>query len=245
MRLHRLIAILLLLESRKQVKARELADALETSERTIYRDIEILNEAGVPVVSVAGPSGGFSLMPGYSVNQRDLHADDVINLFLSGIGVRPDEHSEASLNLKTAILRLEKSLPSQYLPDIRVARERFYFDPSMWFEEKLPLYHLDALRDSVWHSRKVRLSHTKIPDEGGETTVRVVRPYGLVVKNTDWYLVAYCQWRQDIRVFKVDRIQWVELLEETFTIPPDFNLEEYWREWVQKFKQQVRVENPI
>lgn len=242
MRLHRLIAILLLLESRGQVKARELAEALETSERTIYRDIEILSEAGVPVVSLPGPAGGFSLMPGYSLHQQDLHAGDVINLFLSGIGVRPEEHSEASLNLKTTLLKLEKSIPSQYLPDIRVARERFYFDPSLWFDQKPPLLHLDALRQSVWQSRKVLLTHAKEEEEGGAVTVRVVRPYGLVVKNTDWYLVAYCQTREDIRVFKCDRVRGADLLEETFVIPVDFNLENFWQAWVQGFVRRVRAE---
>jgi predicted DNA-binding transcriptional regulator YafY len=240
MRLQRLIAILLLLESRGQVKGRELAEALETSERTIYRDIEILSEAGVPIVSLSGPVGGFSLMPGYSVNQKDLHADEMINLFLSGMGVRPDEHSDASLALKNAILKLENSVPSQYLPDIRKARERFYFDPSQWWDEKPPLLHLDTLRKSVWQSRKVLLTHTKASEERKETTVRVVQPYGLVVKNTDWYLVAFCETRQGVRVFKVDRIQEAQLLEDPFSIPEGFNLEEFWREWVRGFKKWAR-----
>lgn len=243
MRLHRLIAILLLLESRGQVKARELAEALETSERTIYRDIDILAEAGVPIAAVSGPEGGFSLLPGYSVHQKDLHADEVVNLFLSGMGVRPDEHSEASLTLKNAILKLEKSVPSRYLPDFQIARERFYFDPAMWFEEKKPLYHLDTLRKSLWMSRKVHLVHTKNEEDGGVTTERTVRPYGLVVKNTEWYLVAFCETRQDIRVFKVDRVQEATILEEGFDFPSDFNLESYWHAWVQNFKQRVRGPN--
>ncbi|HEX2979311.1 MAG TPA: WYL domain-containing protein [Anaerolineaceae bacterium] len=240
MRLHRLIAILLLLEARGQVKARELAEALETSERTVYRDIETLCEAGVPIAALAGPLGGFSLMPGYSVNPKDLHADDIINLFLSGIGVRPEEHSEASLNLKTTLLKLEKSVPGQYLPEIRMARERFYFDPSLWFDEKPALNYLDTLRKSVWTSQKVRLVHTKSSEDSGETTVRTVRPYGLVVKNTDWYLVAYCETRQDIRVFKCDRVRMAELLEERFSYPEGFNLEEFWHGWVRGFKDRVR-----
>lgn len=240
MRLHRLIAILLLLESRGQVKARELSEALETSERTVYRDIEILCEAGVPIMALSGPGGGFSLMPGYSVSQRDLHAGDVINLFLCGMGVRPEEHTEASMNLKTTILKLEKSVPRQYLPDIRMARERFYFDPDFWWEERMPLVHLDTLRRSVWQQRKVLITHEKSSQEGGEVTTRVLRPYGLVVKSTEWYLVGFCETRHDIRVFKVDRITDAVLQEETYRIPDDFDLETYWRAWIERFKGLIR-----
>jgi predicted DNA-binding transcriptional regulator YafY len=80
MRLQRLIAILLLIESRGHMKAKELAQALETSVRTIYRDIEALCEAGVPLVAMTGPNGGVSLMEGYQVAMNHLYSDDVINL---------------------------------------------------------------------------------------------------------------------------------------------------------------------
>jgi predicted DNA-binding transcriptional regulator YafY len=239
MRLHRLIAILLLLESRGSIKARELADALETSERTIYRDIDILCEAGVPIAALAGPSGGFSLMEGYSVNMKQLHCDDIVNLFLSGIGIRPDEHSEASLNLKKTILKLEKSLPSQYIPDIKTARQRFHFDPGAWWQERPPVYHMDTLRHAVWKSKKLVIEYRKLSRSRDEVSTRHVRPYGLVVKNMDWYLAAYCEERDEMRVFKCDRILRAEILEEGFTVPEEFNLEEFWKQQVGDFKSSV------
>jgi predicted DNA-binding transcriptional regulator YafY len=149
MRLHRLVAIILLIESRGQIKARELADALETSVRTIHRDIDVLCESGIPITSTTGPSGGIKFMDGYKANISNLHCDDVVNLFLSGIGIHPDEQSEASINLKNALLKLETNLPQQYQPDIRTARERFYFDPSPWWKEKAQLPFLDILRKSL------------------------------------------------------------------------------------------------
>lgn len=81
MRLHRLIAILLLVESRGKIKAKELAEALETSVRSIYRDIDVLAESGIPLVATTGPNGGIALMEGYTVNLRRLHGEEVVQLF--------------------------------------------------------------------------------------------------------------------------------------------------------------------
>ncbi len=239
MRLHRLLAILLLLEARKQVKAKELAEALEASERTIYRDIEVLCEAGIPIAATSGPSGGFSLMEGYSINSRDLQGDDIVNLYLSGIGVRPAQHTDASVRLTEAILRLERSLPREFLPDVQKARERFFFDPSPWWKERPELKFMDTLRRAVWDSRKLRLVYEKRSRHQQEQTERVIRPYGLVVKSMDWYLVAWCEERADLRVFRCERILGASLLDETFTIPDSFLLSEYWQRWTDHFKSIV------
>ncbi|MCX7773164.1 MAG: YafY family transcriptional regulator [Clostridia bacterium] len=235
MRLNRLIAILLLLESRGQIKARELAQALETSERTVYRDIETLCQAGVPIVALSGPTGGFSLMEGYAVNMNNLDCDDVVSLYLSGIGIHPSKYSSSSIDLKKSMLKLEKSLPPEYLKDIAIARERFFFDPEIWWQERDPLRYQDLLRQAVWHSSKVRISYHKKSLSHDETSVRVVRPYGLVVKNMDWYLAAYCETAQAIRVFRCDRILEAELLHQTFEIPQDFDLETFWTGWKEEF----------
>jgi predicted DNA-binding transcriptional regulator YafY len=127
MRVQRLIAILLLIESRGQMKAKDLARALETSERTIYRDVDALCESGVPLVSATGPNGGIALMDNYRLDLNRLYRDDVVNLYLSGIGFHPDG-SEASAKLRNTFLKLEKSLPAEYRLDIENARNRFYYD---------------------------------------------------------------------------------------------------------------------
>lgn len=245
MRLHRLVGILLLLESRGTVKARELAEAFEISERTVYRDIDALGGAGVPVVSDAGPNGGFSLMDGYTIHQNSLHCDDVISLYLSGIGVRPTKYSEASITLKKSILKLENSLPPHYLPDLKIAKERFYFDPNIWWKEYQPLENLDLLRKAVWQSLKLHILYTKASKNMKETVIRKVRPFGLVVKNMDWYLVAYCETRKDLRAFRCERIiKAVTIPEETFSIPEDFSLETFWKDWVSEFEGVIKNDRP-
>ncbi|HUT75517.1 MAG TPA: HTH domain-containing protein [Armatimonadota bacterium] len=103
MRLHRLLAVLVLLESRGQLKARELAEALETSERTIHRDLATLCEAGIPIQAIAGPTGGFRLMEGYTNHLPQLHPNEAVGLFLRGIGMDPSEQREAHVDLQRAL----------------------------------------------------------------------------------------------------------------------------------------------
>lgn len=233
MRLHRLIAILLLLESRGQLKARELAEALEVSERTIHRDVETLCEAGVPIEAIAGPMGGFRLMEGYASNLPQVRSDEAIWLFLHGIGLDPSEQRAAHTDLTRTLGHLASRLPECYHQDVRTVQKRFYFDPTPWWEGLSGTVHLDVLRQGVWHSRKILLEYESALNE---RTERVVRPYGLVVKLMRWYLVAFCEMRQAIRTFRVHRIQRARLLEETFDWPEDFSLEAHWTVQARKFE---------
>lgn len=236
MRLHRLIAILLLLESRGQLKARELADALEVTERTIHRDLATLCEAGLPIEAVAGPAGGFRLTQEYTSHLPQVPHYEAVGLFLRGIGMNPLEQREAHKDLQAVLGRLESRLPGGYRHDIQAAQKRFYFDPTPWWEEMPVSDHLDVLRQGVWHSRKVALEYQNL---AGKKSKRVVRPYGLVVKTTHWYLVAYCETRKEIRTFSVYRITKAELFDATFTWPKDFSLESFWKARSKKFLAEV------
>jgi len=235
-RLHRLLAVLLLLESRGQLKARELAEALETSERTIHRDLATLCEAGIPIQAIAGPAGGFRLMEGYTNHLPQLHPNEAVGLFLRGIGMDPSEQREAHVDLQRALGRLESRLPERYRRDVRIAQKRFYFDPTPWWEGAPVLDHLDVLRQGVWHSRKVALEYE---NAAGKRSRRIVRPYGLVVKTTYWYLVAYCEVRKEIRAFSIYRIASARLLEEAFAWPEGFSLEAYWKARAREFTLEV------
>ena len=236
MRLHRLMAIILLLESRGRLKARELAGALEVTERTIHRDIETLCAAGIPIEAIAGPTGGFRLMEGYTNHLPQVPRSEAVALFLRLIGMDATEQHEAHMDLQAALGRLESRLPDRYRHDIQVAQKKFYFDPTPWWEGVPVSDHLDVLRQGLWNSRKVMLEYENIARARSR---RVVRPYGLVVKTTHWYLVAYCEVRKEIRTFSVYRIASAELLEETFTWPEDFSLESYWKARARDFAGDV------
>ncbi|AHV97631.1 helix-turn-helix transcriptional regulator [Paenibacillus sabinae] len=233
MRLHRLVAILLLMESRGKIKAKELAEALETSVRSIYRDVDTLAEAGVPIVSTPGPSGGLSLMEGYTVGLNSLHSDDVVHLYLTGLGIYSGAGTESGHKLKNALLKLEKTLPDAYKPDLHKAKSRFFFDDTPWWSERPAVPCLEKIRAALWKSHKLTIHYMK---PGGETSLRSVRPYGLVVKQGEWYLAAYCEMAEEVRIFKCERIAEAREEEETFGIPADFSLEAYWKERNESFK---------
>lgn len=239
MRLHRLIAILLLVESRGKMKAKDLAEALETSVRSIYRDIDVLAEAGIPLLSTPGPNGGISLMEGYTVNLNQLHGEDVINLYLTGMGITAGSHTHSGLKLKTTLLKLEKTLPASYKTDIQKAQRRFHFDDTPWWTERLEIPCLELIRTAVWRSHKLWIEYHKI---NGVITTRKLQPYGLVVKKEEWYLIAYCEAAEQIRMFKCERIASAQLLDEEYAIPQDFSLEEHWKQQERGFKQACKEE---
>lgn len=236
MRLHRLIAILLLIESRGQIKAKELAAALETSMRTVYRDIEILCQAGIPIATTTGPNGGFYFMEGYSARMYNLQDDDAINLYLTGAAMY---QGDTGLNLKNALLKLEKILPPEYGKDIKAAKERFYFDETSWWDKRPAAQCLEVLRKAVWNSKKLQITYRKVNEE---TSERELLPYGLVVKDMEWYLVAFCQKSGAVKTFKCDRIIEAEITDTAFQPPSGFDLERYWKDSEKSFKGK-RAEN--
>lgn len=226
MRLHRMISILLLIESKGKVKAKELALELETSVRTIYRDIDALCEAGIPLTADSGPNGGIHFMEGYDVGIKNLQGEDIINLYLNGIGIKADRQSDMGMKLNNVLLKLEKNVPRELCDDINTIKRRFYVDDTPWWGDMHRLQNIDMLIQSVCRSRKLRIAYKK---HKGELSFRNIRPYGIVVKEMNWYMIAYCEKSNDIRMFKCDRIIKCEYLDENFIIPEDFFIDEFWK----------------
>lgn len=233
MRVHRLISILLLIESKGKIKAKELATKLETSVRTIYRDIDTLCEAGIPITTTTGPNGGIHFMEGFSAGISKLQKEDIVNLYLGSIGIKPDIQSDTGLKLQNALLKLEKNFPAKYNSDLQKAKERFYFDNSPWWGKHPKILCIDDLINGVWQSIKLKITYAR---NNHDVSNRIIHPYGIVVKRTDWYLVAYCENRKDIRTFRCERITSVEEIEEDFSTPIEFKLDEYWIRSENEFK---------
>jgi predicted DNA-binding transcriptional regulator YafY len=232
----------MLLDSRGTVKASQLAKILEASERTIYRDIDLLCESGIPITSTYGPSGGYSFMEGYKLNTSSLGSHDIFTLLLSSMGVQPEKDTLASLELKNALTKLENSVPEEHRLEIIRAREKFFIDSDPWWGTKPPNKHLDTLKKAILDLRKLKICYKKYT---GDCSERIVRPYGVVVKNTECYLIAYCEEKEQPRVFKCTRIQSIETLDEFFVIPPDFSLETFWEDSKQHFiKNAIQTDSP-
>lgn len=227
MRLHRLIGIIMLLDSRGTMKAVNLAKILETSERTIYRDIDILCEAGLPIMSIPGPNGGYSFMEGYKINSsaEGLKSDDVFTILLSTMGISPEKNTETSVQLKNAVIKLENSLSEEHRQEILKAKDRFFIDASPWWGKIIEDGNIDIIKKAVLDLKKLKINYKKY---GGQVSQRIIRPYGAVKKNSQWYVAAFCETKNEVRVFKYSRIDSIEILSEGFTMAENFSLEAFW-----------------
>lgn len=233
MRADRLLSLMLLLQARGRMTARELSEKLEVSERTVYRDLAALGMAGIPVYAERGPGGGCALMEGYRTNLTGLTEVEVHTLFMSG-AAGPLKDLGLAPAMEAALLKLLAALPQQRRGEAERARQRLHIDSAGWGRPSDPAPHLRALQEAVWQDRRVRMVYRHGRDEGRDDGERVVEPLGLVFKANNWYLVALSH--GEPRVFRVSRVARVASLEETFERPADFDLATYWTESSARFE---------
>lgn len=225
MRADRLLSLLMLLQSRGRTTAARLAEELEVSVRTIYRNLDVLSAAGVPVYAERGPGGGCALMDDYRTTLTGLSQDEVRALFMLGI---PAPLAELGLDgeLKAALRKVAASLPASRQADERQARKRFHLDPSDWSEAPEPIPRLRTLHEAVWQDRTVHITY-RLPF--GARAEWQVAPYGLVAKASTWHLV--CCRAGNIRVLEASRVVEARLDHATFQRPPGSDLAAFWQDW--------------
>lgn len=233
MRASRLLAILILLQVRGRVTAQALADEFEVSVRTIYRDIDALSMAGIPVYGDAGPGGGFQLLDGYRTRLTGLGQDEAEALLLIGM---PKEAGLMGLGEASARAR-DKVVAS--LPDrtgalaTRIA-DCFLLDTADWYRATRPVPHLGAVARAV-------IDRTRLTLDYQSWTSRKeweVEPWGLVLKVGNWYLVAHSSGRT--LSFNVADIHAVDAGAACAGAPAGFDLSQWWREAQDRFEQQLR-----
>lgn len=236
MRATRLVSLLLLLQTRGQLTAAEIAGQLDVSVRTVHRDVASLADAGVPVETVRGPAGGYRLAGGYRTRLTGLTADEAEALFAAGM---PGPAAELGLGGELAAARLKvlAALPSELQERATRAQRLFHLDTRGWFRSGDRVPHLPALANAVWRGCRVRLRYR----EGTRVVRRTIDPLGLVLKGGAWYLVA--RRSAGMRVYRVSRVVSARPLDEPLERPPDFDLGEFWEEWSRAFEQErPRVE---
>ncbi len=223
MRADRLVAVLLLMQSRGRVTAAELAHELEVSVATARRDLEAMSVAGIPVYPQPGRGGGWSLVGGARTDLSGLSATEAQALFLL-VGPAAAVSDEA----KAAMRKLVRALPHTFRADAEAAASSTMIDPTRWGErDRRRPEMVDLLQAAVIRRRKVRLTYTNSARQRSE---RLVDPWGLVDKDDIWYLIAGTERGQ--RTFRVDRIVGTETTDEPANRPDDFTLAEAWDEVV-------------
>ncbi|MEI5100519.1 YafY family protein [Streptomyces sp. PmtG] len=231
MRASRLLAALMLLQARGRVTAEELAGALGVSVRTVYRDMDALGAAGVPVYGEAGQGGGYRLVDGFRTRLTGLTGGEADALFLTGL---PGAAADLGLGpvLAAARLKLMAALPEELRDRAERVSERFHLDAPRWYGDAEPTPHLTALADAVWHARVIRIHYLRWTEP--RQIERSLQPLGLVLKAGHWYLVAR---REDAepRTYRVSRVLALDVLPETFPRPDGFDLVTHWRTYLAEF----------
>lgn len=228
MKSSRLLSVLLLLQANGRMTAARLAAELDVSVRTVYRDVEALQAAGVPVYADAGHGGGYRVLAGYRTRLTGLDAGEAEALFLSGL---PGPAAALGLGpaLAAAQRKLRAAIPPELHEDADRIRSRFHLEAPGWYAEDDEVPFLPQVADAVWGSRvlRVRYRRWKAPTD----VDRRLEPYGLVLKAGRWYVVA----GPGPRTYRVDQILELDSTEEEFEPPADFDLPAYWRRYEADF----------
>lgn len=226
MRADRLLSLLMLLQARGRMTASQLAMELEVSTRTIYRDVDALCSAGVPVYVLRGPGGGIDLLEAYRTNLTGLSDAEVQALFMISIPAALVELGVGG-DLRAALRKLTASLSSHRRLEARRVQERFHLDNTAWggnTGEISPT--LGNMQRALMEDRVLRL-RVRLPFEA--KVDQDLAPFGLVAKEGSWYLVGEREGR--VRVLQVSRVIEAKILNEVFIRPASFDLEGYWGTW--------------
>jgi predicted DNA-binding transcriptional regulator YafY len=230
MRADRLLSLLMLLQARGRMTAAQLARELECSPRTIYRDIDALSGAGVPVYGDPGPEGGYALLDSYRTSLTGLNASEVRALFMLRIP-GPLVELGVSRDLQAALRKLSAALPDAQRESEELVRRRFYLDPVGWAAEEDVAPHLSVIYEAVRDDRLLEITYRIL---SGSRAEQVVAPYGLAAKAGAWHLV--CEAYSRLRVHRVSDLLEARVCAERFERPAAFDLEAFWRAWCEEWE---------
>ncbi|WP_127530837.1 helix-turn-helix transcriptional regulator [Paenibacillus kobensis] len=210
MRLERLLAITMLLLNRRRISAKELSERFEVSLRTIYRDVDSINQAGIPVISYAGATGGYELMDRYGIDRQHISLDELQSIIIALNGVQGimDEHHVAGLLDKVGAL-----LTTSEQGDVERMSNAFMIDLNPWHSAEDEQDRLHQIRVAARDRRVVAFVYT---DNYSQMSERHVELHSIVLKGYVWYAYGYCRLREDFRTFRLSRIRDIQVTDETF-----------------------------
>ena len=211
MKVDRLVSILLILLDQPRIGAQELAERFEVSPRTIYRDIDAINRAGIPVRSTSGVGGGFEIMPEYKMDRTVFSTSDLTAILtgLTGLSnlMRGDE-------LVNALAKVKRFIPVERAKEIECKTDQILIDLSPWMGNRNIQPYVELIQTALQESKVLSFEYL---DRFGNRAARIVEPYRLVLKGNHWYLQGHCAARDDARLFKLARMSNLNRLETSFS----------------------------
>ena len=211
MKVDRLVSIIMILLDKKRIGAQELADMFEVSPRTIYRDIDAINMAGIPVRGASGVGGGFEIMQEYKVDKKVFSTADLSALLM---GLTSLSNMIRGEELVHALAKVKSFIPADRAKDIELKVNQICIDLSPWTGNSSIQPYFEMIKEALQENRLLTFEYIA---HHGNKGARTVEPYQLVLKNSHWYLQGYCHKRNDYRLFRLSRMSNLQMQEETFT----------------------------
>jgi predicted DNA-binding transcriptional regulator YafY len=221
----RLLTLILLLQAHPNQKAFDLASQLGVSVRTLHRYVEMLDEMGIPVYTERGPYGGFSLVRGYKMPPMIFSPEEAVAVCL-GTSLVGDMwgqlYQEAALG---ALVKLENVLPDEQRDEVVWARRSLVAIGLHYPGLEVYAPVVAKLRQAIRELRRVEMVYQSA--SASEAAARLLDPYALALRLGWWYVVGFCHLRQEVRIFRLDRIRELNLLGEVFLVPENFDARKF------------------
>lgn len=215
MKVDRLVSIIMTLLDKKRIGAQELAEMFEVSPRTIYRDIDAINLAGIPVRSIPGVGGGFEIMPEYKIDKKVFSTDDLSAILM---GLSNLSNMVRANELVNVLAKVKSFIPADKAKDIEIKTNQIRIDLSPWLGNRNIQPYLRMIQTALENNNLLSFEYIA---HQGKKTARTVEPYQLVVKSGHWYFYGYCCRRDDYRLFRLSRMSGLRVEQEAF-IPRDY-----------------------
>lgn len=207
MKLDRLVAIIMILNNRERVTARELSEKFQVSIKTIQRDMEIIERAGVPIVSFKGNGGGYGIIEEFKVNNSSMTKEEaaLVNKLLKGIN-----NSYENIETIALINKLEGLKKNE-----NGREDRLIIDFSKWGRGEGLNKIINIIDKAILNRNPIKFQYV---NGNGESTERIIEPYKIIFKSLSWYVYGFCTLKNEMRIFKVIRIKNIKVCDEQFEL---------------------------
>lgn len=211
MKIDRMLSMVMLLLQREIISATELAKTFEVSTRTVYRDIDAINLAGIPIVTYPGVYGGVGIMKEYKVDKRLFTSSDIASLLIGLGGIRSALNTDEFTN---TLAKVKAMIPQEQLLQLDLQSNQIVIDLTPWKSDNRMADYLRIIKNAIEKKHIIELTYTSAK---GDTANRKVEPYRLLHKGNSWYLQGYCLHKNDMRSFRLLRIEHLSDLDIDFS----------------------------
>ena len=212
MKIDRLVSIIMILNSKDKVTAKELSEKFEVSTKTIQRDMDIIARAGIPIVSYKGNQGGYGIIDGYKVNKSSMTSNEVnlLKKLLIGINKSYENQETSTLLNKLDVIKPQNS---------NGVFDRLVIDFSSWGKSEDLNDEMRIIDEAIKNNNPIEFHYI---NGDGEKTFREIEPYKIIFKSLAWYVYGFCNLKNEMRVFKVNRMKEIRVKKEKFIYKEEF-----------------------